>query len=528
MTAAERPFVLFRADASERIGGGHMLRCLTLAAELGARGLGSIFVSARVTPFLRGRLAAAGAELIEIEPAGGLAAEPPGWDAAPIEEEGQRADAERCRAALEGRVPAWTIVDHYRLDHHWERALAGGAGRLLVLDDLANRRHECALLVDQTFGRRSADYASLVPPDCRVLAGARYAMLRPEWAAARPQALARRRDRKAGRLLISLGTTDISGITLKALESVLEAGVGCAIDVVLGAGARSLEPVRALAQARPGIRLHIDTADMLSLIAEADLAVGAPGVSSWERCCLGLPAVTIVVAENQRFVSKMLAEAGAVVAVDSPSRIGAAVAGLIEDEGARSRMIAAAAAITEGEGARLVADAALGGPDGRAAPAPLSLRAGEEGDSQTLWLWRNDPQVRAMAKSAEPIAWAEHARWFARVLSSADSRLFLALAGGRPAAMVRFDRREGGALVSINVDPALRGRGIGKAALVAACERYEAEARPEALVAEIRLCNRASIRIFEAAGFERVPQEEEEEFFRFARRRGGGAAAGTE
>lgn len=521
MSRDGRPFVLFRADASERIGAGHVLRCLNLAGELGRRGLDSVFACARLTPYTRGRLAAAGAELIEIGPSPGLADEPLGWDRSPLDEAGQRADAARCRAALAGRAPEWTIVDHYRLDRCWEQAFAAGGGRLLVVDDLANRPHDCAILVDQTFGRDPTDYAALVPPDCRILVSARYAMLRPGFAAARPRALARRRGSTARNLLVSLGTTDMGRITLKAVESALAAGVSCAIDVVLGAGAPSLEPVRALARDNPRLRLHVDPADMIGLMVEADLAVGAPGVSSWERCCLGLPAVTIVIADNQRFVSKMLAEAGAVAAVDSPDRIGAAVAALVDDDGARGRMIAAAAAITDGTGAGLVAAAALGEPDGAAA-APIQLRAGEEADSESLWLWRNDPHVRAMAKNAAPIAWQDHARWFADMLASADNRLFVAVAGGRPAAMVRFDGRDGDALVSINVDPAARGRGIGTAALAAACARYQAEAGAEALVAEIRPCNRASIRIFEAVGFEPAPQQARE-LLRFVRRRGAAA-----
>lgn len=521
MSRDGRPFVLFRADASERIGGGHVLRCLNLAGELARRGLDSVFASARLTPFARARLAAAGAELLEIEPTPGLADEPPGWDGAPLGEAEQRTDAARCRAALAGRAPEWTIVDHYRLDRLWEQAFAGGGGKLLVVDDLANRPHDCVILVDQTFGRDAADYAALVPPDCRILAGARYAMLPTEFAAARPRALARRRGGAVRRLLVSLGTTDIGGITRKAVESVLAAGVDCGIDVVLASGAPSLEPVRALARRDPRLRVHVDTADMIALMTEAGLAVGAPGTSSWERCCLGLPAVTVVVADNQRFVAKMLAQAGAVAAVESPDRIGAAVTRLLADPAALGRMSAAAAAIADGAGAALVAAAALGEP-GSSAAGSLRLRAGAEEDCEALWLWRNDPHVRAMAKSAAPIAWQEHARWFAAMLASGDSRLFVADVEGRPAAMVRFDRTDDGELVSINVDPAARGRGIGKAALAAACARHEAEAGAEALVAEIRPGNRASIRIFEAAGFEPAPRQARE-LLRFVRRRGAAA-----
>jgi UDP-2,4-diacetamido-2,4,6-trideoxy-beta-L-altropyranose hydrolase len=490
------------------------MRCLSLAGELALRGASVSFACASIPDGLAERVEEAGHSLFRIAPVRELLVEAENWDTALVSPEAQRQDSAE---AMAGAGPVdWIILDHYRLDAAWLDA--SGPARKLAVDDLANRPLSCDMLVDQTFGRRSSDYSALVPADCEVLAGARYAMLRPEFAAARPEALARRR-RGGGveRLLISLGSTDIGGITINALESVLAAEVRCAIDVVLGTGARSLEPVRALAADNPRIRLHVDTADLVSLMLVADLAIGAPGTSSWERCCLGLPAITLILADNQRLVSKMLAEAGAVAAVDSAEQIGGAVARLIDDQAARARMIAAAAAITEGRGVQLVADAMLGaGAEARA--SPIALRPVESGDSSALWLWRNDPEMRAMAKTPDPIPWTDHERWFAGIVAGGDSRLFMADMAGEPAAMVRFDRREGGALVSINVDPALRGRGVGKSALIAACERYEAEACLEALVAEIRPANAASVRIFEAAGFERAASRAKE-FLRFERRR---------
>lgn len=491
--------VLIRADASARIGGGHVMRCLSLADELAARGVRVSFACASVPDFFAARIKRAGHGLHRVERIGELLVEEEDWDSAILSAAAQRHDADLVRATV-GDTD-WVVLDHYRLDGSWLEAAAPDARRL-VIDDLANRPQLCDILVDQTFGRRASDYSALVPQACRLLIGADYALLRPEFAQARPAALHRRRDAaKVERLLISLGSTDIGGITREALESVVAAGVECRIDVVLGAAAPSLAAVQALASGNSRISLHVDSSDMAALTAAADLAVGAPGTSSWERCCLGLPSVTLVIAENQRLVSRMLAEAGTVAPVESAAGIGAAVARLVADQRARAKMSAAAAAITTGSGAGLVADAMLR-QDSAGERSPLALRPGGEADSETLWLWRNDPVVRAMSKNGDAIPWSDHQRWFSAMLEAGRSRLFMADIEDAPAAMVRFDREEAEAVVSINVSSHMRGRGVGRPALIAACEAYRAESPGTRLVADIRGGNEASVRVFLAAGFE--------------------------
>lgn len=491
--------ITIRVDASPRMGGGHVMRCLALADMLAARGGRVTFVAAAMLPGLADRIRAGGHGFAPIAPAA-QGAEDADWDSRVLPADAQRHDA-RATLAAAGAADL-TIVDHYRLDAEWERAVR--PGRLLVIDDLANRPHDCDILLDQTFGVPAQRYAGLTNAGCTLLTGSAYALLRPEFAAARPAALRRRRDAgTVGRILISLGSTDIGGITETMVSALLEAGIDSALDVVLPATAPSLAPLRARAKADPRISLHIDSDAMADLMSRADLAIGAAGTTSWERCCLGLPTITLVLADNQREVARQLAAADAAIAVATPQEAAARAVALARDPAPLGRMAAACAAIVDGAGTRRVADrlAKAAHPE----PVALRLRPGGPEDSERLWLWRNDPFTRSMATSPTPIAWPDHDRWFTAILADPDTQLVLVELGGVPVAMVRFDRTgSAAALVSINVAPTARGMGIGGQALGMACDRYRAMHPGVMLDADIHVTNAASLRIFTKAGFEMV------------------------
>lgn len=346
--------VVFRVDASMRIGGGHLMRCLSLADALVDRGAEVIFVCALLTPSLLARMAASGYPLERVDPPAGV--EGDHRDGAVLALHAQRADATRTHAALQGMPQAdWLVLDHYQLDHVWQTAVRSAARRLLVIDDLANRVLACDLLLDQTFARHPSHYDGLLPRGADMLVGSRYALLRPQFRRARPAAMQREHG-PVRRVLISLGATDIRGVTLRALERALAVDAQFGVDVVLPADAQSLKGVRALATVNRRVAVHVDREDMASLLLAADLAVGAAGTSAWERCCLALPTVTLVLAENQREVAASLDEAGAALVVDDVEDVAVGVERLLADGAARARMSAAASRVTDGSGACRVAD----------------------------------------------------------------------------------------------------------------------------------------------------------------------------
>ncbi len=254
------------------------------------------------------------------------------------------------------------VVDHYGRDRAFESACRSFASRIMAIEDQPRRRHDCDVLLDPTPGRRVTDYRQLVPEGCRLLLGPSYALLRGQFAQKREKALAARaRRERAERLFVSLGMTDPRNLTAAVLQGIAESGTGLAIDLVIGSAAPHLSDLRRLIIALDlDVRLHVDTDDVAALMAEADLAIGAAGSSSFERCCLGLPSLIVVAADNQRDIAATLLASGAVEEVGQAglsNGIAEALRRLCTDRKARAAMAEAAAKLCDGRGAYRVAEA---------------------------------------------------------------------------------------------------------------------------------------------------------------------------
>ncbi|MGZ8360228.1 MAG: UDP-2,4-diacetamido-2,4,6-trideoxy-beta-L-altropyranose hydrolase [Allosphingosinicella sp.] len=511
--------IAIRADASAAIGAGHALRCLALADTLAAAGGRVSFIGRLALDEAAARIRSGGHALVPLTDAPDEAEAAQAWDVAPLPEGEQARDAAATLEAIGDEPVDWLIVDHYGLGQNWESAVRGRARRIAVIDDLANRAHDCDLLLDQTAGRRGDDYRALVPRGARILLGPNHALLRPEFAEARPAALARRRAAgPAGRLLLSLGASDIGGHTATILEALLDDSAFARIDVVLGSGAASLDQVtRRVSAAGPRAQLHVDSRTMARLMAEADVAIGTSGVSNWERCCLGLPAVLFTVAANQAFGAGQMHRLAAAVTVAGPAQAAQEAAALAADAARLAAMSAAAAAICDGRGTERVA-AAMTGRDQVSDAAGVQLRPATPADSERIWLWRNDPLMREMAKTHDPVPWPVHNAWYARRLVDPGTTMLVAERAGAPVGMVRFDREpDGDFTVSINLAPEARGTGLGRVALAAACDKIQAQYGGAALSADIHASNEASRRIFEACDFAADGAPDDNGFGRFRR-----------
>jgi UDP-2,4-diacetamido-2,4,6-trideoxy-beta-L-altropyranose hydrolase len=263
-------------------------------------------------------------------------------------------------AAQQARAFDAVVVDHYGLSAPDHRAIAGGRPTL-VIDDLADRPLAADLVVDSGPARQAGDYDGLVPPQAELLLGPNHAPVRPAFSALRKEALARRAAASpVRRILVSLGLTDVAAITGRVVDLALPLIGEVSLDVVLGSGAPSLPALRGLARTEPRLGLHVDSQDMPRLTLEADLAIGAGGSTSWERCVLALPTLQVVLAANQRQASAALAGVDAVLAVDVAApdfetAFAAALSRLLADPLLRDRLSAASAAVCDGRGAARVA-----------------------------------------------------------------------------------------------------------------------------------------------------------------------------
>lgn len=266
------------------------------------------------------------------------------------------ADAQQTLSLLRNKAVDWLIVDHYALDARWERSLRSSCRHLLAVDDLADRQHDCDLLLDQNLGRRPTDYAGLVPKECKVLAGPQYALLRPEFAAQRPYSLARRKPPALQHVLITMGGVDKGNFTARVIDSLAACPLSsdCRITVVMGLHAPWIEQVRNKAAELPWpAEVLVNVPDMASLMSDCDLAIGAAGTTAWERCCLGLPTLTAVLSDNQRSGALALQQAGAVLLInnerDLASELKERISMLIQP-GCLEKITNSSSALTDGTG----------------------------------------------------------------------------------------------------------------------------------------------------------------------------------
>lgn len=338
--------VLFVTDAGPAVGGGHVMRCLTLAEELLSRALPCTFLA---TP--------AAAPILERFAPGGVARRAV---SAPASVEDLARSAGQAADALGARL---VVFDHYALsaDHH--RA-AGGRRPTLVVDELADRRLGADLLLDISANHSAADYAGRLPGKASLLIGPQFALVRRIFGEARPAALARRAEPSLRRVLVTMGLTDVGGISERVVRRLVARPEFDRIDAVVGDAAPSAAGLAQLAEHDSRVRLHPIGADMPTLMTQADICIGAGGSTTWERCVLGLPSILVVLAENQRPNAAALEAAGATLVcdVDTPSfdqALDAQAARLIEETDLRQMLAWRSADLCDGRGATRVASACL-------------------------------------------------------------------------------------------------------------------------------------------------------------------------
>lgn len=356
------PVVAFRADASLDIGTGHVMRCLTLANALRKEGVRCVFISREHPGNLLSLIRDQGFEAFSLPLESSVQPES-------VEKKPSHAawlgtnwakDAQQTIAVLGSESIEWLVVDHYALDARWESALKGKSKKLLVIDDLADRKHDCDLLLDQNLGRTSEHYAHLVPVRCKVLIGPKFALLRPEFSESRPYSLNRRKAAVLKHLLISMGGVDKGNATSLLLDSLLDCELpkDCRITVVMGPHAPWLAEVQERAERMPwSTEVRVGVSNMASLMAESDLAIGAAGTTAWERCCIGLPTLTMVLADNQRDGATALEATGSILTIGA--NVKHELKEIFSDSALTTKLCQlrdASCRITEGNGAEIISN----------------------------------------------------------------------------------------------------------------------------------------------------------------------------
>jgi UDP-2,4-diacetamido-2,4,6-trideoxy-beta-L-altropyranose hydrolase len=344
---------IIRVDSSTIIGTGHLMRCLTLADKLRQRGNTVEFISRDLAGNMLSILKEKEYRIHLLPGRNG---------AAPME--GYAAwlgvrwyiDAEETMSILSGQASDVLIVDHYALDARWEERQRPYIGRLVVIDDLANRHHDCDLLLDQNlYHDPEIRYEMLLPDDCNTLIGPKFALLREEFFQHRSGL--RKRNGQVKNILVFFGGADPGNETAKALVALGKLNrpdVG--IEIIIGRANGHIQDINKLAENYPQMRVHHQANNMAELMAQSDLAIGAGGTATWERCCLGLPSIIISVAKNQTPIAKMCHEAGIAVYLGEAEEVSAiaihdALVSLLEKPSLLHEMECQALEICDGQGA---------------------------------------------------------------------------------------------------------------------------------------------------------------------------------
>jgi len=489
--------VVFRVDASLLIGSGHVMRCLVLADELTRKGHDIIFACSPLESDMRTFISERGYTVVTLpEPKQVVIpkhdADYVSWLQKSVLEDAQDFIATITCADL-------VITDHYALGMEWQSAVIDSLKcRLFAIDDLA-RCHRADLILDQTLGRLDADYQE---SNTRTLVGSDYALLQPRFSSKRELALSRTRNSEQPNVLISMGGIDAPNATFEVLNT-LHPQVDANFTVLLSPRAPNFQQVAAWC-ARYSNVTHLEfVSDMASLMLEHDIAIGAPGTTSWERACLGLPNVIVPLADNQQMICEQLVKHQAAIKVeleDISSQMLSSYQMVLQSWEAFKR---ANLVLCDGRGVKRVVyeiEQLFNGKD------DYVLERAKRKDIELVYEWQCHPETRKYALNTNVPTWDEHQKWMSRKLQSASDYFYMVIdkACGKKVGSIRLDRvRADHYLVSIFIDPNSYGKGIASRTL----EMVDAIHPDITLHATVLKANLASQRLFKKACYQQTDEE---------------------
>jgi UDP-2,4-diacetamido-2,4,6-trideoxy-beta-L-altropyranose hydrolase len=455
--------LIIRADASTKIGTGHIMRCMALAQAWQSQGSDAAFISHCESDSLRHRIESAGIGFRPLEQ--------PHPHPSDLQTTLQLLE----RLASHQPERLWLVLDGYHFGPAYQQEVRAAGYRLLTVDDMAHLPYYHAdVVLNQNITAEQLAYPC--GPETLLLLGARYALLRPEFL--KWQDCHWEIPEVARKVLVTLGGSDPDNVTLKVIRGLREAKVeGLETKVVVGPqNPHLLELQRAVRDCPAPIHLMHSSQDMAGLMAWADVAISGAGSTCWELAYMGLPAVLLVLAENQRSGAEGLHQAGAAVNLGwhqqvKVSEITDELTVLCHDYRRRQELSYNSQRLIDGKGAQRVLNvlALLDGSE--LDQDSFKIRLAAPGDAAQMWRLANDPVVRQNSFNQEPIPWESHIAWYHQKLTYPDSRIWVLDVGGLVVAQARYDRDgPGSAVIDFSVAPAFRGKGLGTMILTTTCQ----------------------------------------------------------
>lgn len=495
--------VAIRVDASLAAGLGHVMRCLTLARELREHGATVSFISREHPGNLCSLIEERGFSVSRLPvPTADMV-----FDDAPVHAAWLGAswheDARQTLAVLDTAAEKsdWLVVDHYAIDHRWETAVASSVTRMMVIDDLADRQHACALLLDQNLvAEFDTRYLGKVPATCTLLLGPKYALLQRDYAELHDAGVTP--GGPIRRIFVFFGGADERNLTGRCLFAFLALGKSeIEVDVVISVDSPHASAIRRQVQGHGNIHLHSNLHSLAPLMRQADLAIGASGTTSWERLCLGLPALVVTLADNQRPIAEELNRRRLIRWLGhqddvTEANFSQALRELFAQASLKNEF-ASGMQIIDGKGVHRVRAAMVA-----TFFSSLLARKVKLADESLLLEWANDPTARANAFAGLQITPQAHQQWFRSRVHNDDCHLYIVENEASEAlGQVRFERSEETWVVDYSLATVFRGCGMGRPLLDAALLRFCTDENAPFVIGVVKVDNLASRRVFESLGF---------------------------
>jgi UDP-2,4-diacetamido-2,4,6-trideoxy-beta-L-altropyranose hydrolase len=505
--------IIIRVDSSLRIGTGHVVRCIRIAEELESKGAKVVFLCADLPGNISRSISKLGFCLELFEP--------------PVNEEflqsiespwppkAQMVDASRTLESARSKSSELVVVDQYALSELWEEKLALGGCRVVALDDLDGKRHVSEMLI-----RPGVSFATPPRRDLndkhRELSGLRYAIVPREFCEAKNYR-GRLRDSANRKILVYFGGIDRDNASEQVVDAIIRKHIeGSSVELVLGSGNNRLEVLKKKYMENPEIQVHSSLNSLAELVAQCDIAIGAGGVSAFERAAAALPTFLFSVSENQISVCRELDARGLAKYAGSFDEFDSEVfAGQFSEYlEAVPEFVGLSDTLNVFDclGAKRLAE--LIHPS---QPESLKIRHASELDLSTYFSWVNDPLVRGNSLNSNKVTFPSHREWFLKSLSNPDVLMLLFELDSLPVAQVRFTIEEGNWNINYSLDEVVRGRGWGKSVVQSAVTwlRLNRDSRP--ITAVVKSTNLASIGALTASGFASPETESSSDTFKLYR-----------
>lgn len=482
--------LVIRVDSSTVIGSGHLMRCLTLAGRMQKEhGAEVHFICRDLEGNLSSLVTKAGFNLHLL----------PGAEHNPRLEGyaawltvTQQQDAGECIQVINtiGEQVQRIVVDSYGIDIIWERMLRPYAKEIMVIDDLANRKHDCDYLLDQNeYLDKGTRYTGLVPDNCTLMLGYRYALLREEFYEAKRTL--RKRDGIIRNILVFFGGSDLTNETMKTLTALNDMKLDeITINVIAGGSNKNMKQISRYCDMRDNMRCFCQVDNMAEFMAEADLAIGAGGTTTWERLYLDLPSIVISLADNQVKLCEDCARQGYITYLGTTSDTDSA------------DIIDAVQSFLGNTRGRLITNDIQ----------PLYLRKVIDSDCRLLYMWRNDSEARLQSCNQEAVIYDEHCRWFEKALHDKECIIYILMSGSISVGEIRINNIIGkGGKISYSIDSAHRGKGYGKKILELMEEKLKGKCK--LLFGQVKASNIPSNKAFLANGY--MQREFDKEYYEY-------------